>query len=122
MITFILLIALIILWLLLEITLNKLFGVEKKRISETSGKRVDLWGRVIILVIFFCFLPFIITKDTTVIKWYWILNLIIFLGFQSFVEWKYLMNSKQYVTTLIFLIISVIIMFNMEIFLKIKDY
>ncbi|MCO0599817.1 DUF4181 domain-containing protein [Peribacillus butanolivorans] len=108
----VLIIVLIILGFLLEKIINKLLGVENKKISETSGKKVDRWGRGIILVIFLCTLPFVITKDTNVMKWYWILHLILLLGFQSILEWKYLKNSKQYVTTLIFLMLSVVIMYK----------
>ncbi|QNU07187.1 DUF4181 domain-containing protein [Peribacillus butanolivorans] len=108
----VLIIVLIILGFLLEKIINKLLGVENKKISATSGKKVDRWGRGIILVIFLCTLPFVITKDTNVMKWYWILHLILLLGFQSILEWKYLKNSKQYVTTLIFLMLSVVIMYN----------
>ncbi len=111
-------IVLIILGFLLEIIINKLLGVEKKKISETSGKKVDRWGRGIILVIFLCTLPFVITKDINVMKWYWILYLILLLGFQSILEWNYLKNSKQHVTTLIFLMLSVTIMYNIEYFLQ----
>lgn len=47
-------------------------------------------------------------------KWYWIIYLILLLGFQSILEWKFLKNSKQYITTLIFLIFGVIIIYNIE--------
>ena len=43
---------------LLEKILNRLLGVEKKKVSETSGKRVDRWGRGIILILFLCTIPF----------------------------------------------------------------
>ncbi|TWD87891.1 uncharacterized protein DUF4181 [Neobacillus bataviensis] len=88
-------IVLIILQFLLEKIINKLLGVEKKKISETPGKNVYRWGRGIILVFFLCTLPFVITKDTSVMKWYWIFYLILLLGFQSILGWKYLKNSKQ---------------------------
>lgn len=118
----VLIIVLLILGFLLEKIINKLLGVEEKKISQTSGKNVDRWGRGIILVIFLCTLPFIITKDTNVMKWYWILHLILLLGFQSILEWKYLKNSKQYVTTLILLMLSVIIMYNIEYFLQLLGW
>ncbi len=118
----VLIIVLAILVFLLEKIINKLLGVEKKKISETSGKKVDRWGRGIILVIFLCTLPFVITKDTNVMKWYWILYFILLLGFQSILEWKYLKDSKQHVTTLIFLMLSVIIMYNIEFFLQLSGW
>ena len=113
--------VLFILGFLLEKGINKLLGVEKKRLSKTSGKKVDRWGRGIILIFFLCTIPFYtfyVMEDTTFIKWYWILYLIVLLGFQSILEWKYLKNSKQYVTTLIMLIISVFILYNIEYFIS----
>ena len=109
--------VLFILGVLLEKGINRLLGVKKKKISETSGKRVDRWGRVIILVICLSTLPFVVTMDTSIIKWYWIFYFILLLGFQSFMEWKYLRKSKQYVTTLIFLLIGVTFMYNLEYFI-----
>lgn len=53
----------------------------------------------------------------TYMKWLWILYVIGLAGFQSFMEWKYLKNSKQYVTSLIILIICVFILYNMEYFI-----
>ena len=46
--------VLFILGVLLEKGINKLLGVEKKKVSETSGKKVDRWGRGIILILFLC--------------------------------------------------------------------
>lgn len=99
--------VLLILGFLLEKGVNKLLGVEKKKTSETTAKSVDRWERGIILVIALLTLPFIITKDVNIIKWYWIAYFLLLLGFQSFLEWKYLKESKQYVTTLVFLILGV---------------
>ncbi|MEK4244887.1 DUF4181 domain-containing protein [Psychrobacillus sp. FSL K6-2684] len=111
-------IVLIFIGFLLEKIINKLLRVEKKKISETSGKRIDRWGRGIILLIFLFTLPFVIFGDSTnIIKWYWIVYITLLMGFQAFLEWKYLENSKQYVTTIIFIILSVIIMYNIEYFL-----
>lgn len=109
------LIILIILVFFLEKIINKLLHVEKKKISETPGKKLDRWGRGIILFIFLFTLPFIIFGDSTnFIKWYWIIYLTVLMGFQAFLEWKYLKNSKQYVNTIFFMILTGIIIFNIE--------
>ena len=113
----VLIIVFAVLVFLLDKIVNKLLGIEKKKISETSGRKIDRWGRGIILVIVLCTLPFVITQDTNVIKWYWMLYLLLLFGFQSILEWKYVKDSKQYVTTLIFLMLSVIILYNIEYFL-----
>lgn len=111
-------VAFIILVFGLEKILNKLLGVEKKKISETAGKNVDRWGRGIILVIFLFTLLFVILKDTYVAMWYWIFYLLVLLGFQAFLEWKYLKNSKQFVTTLTMLLLGVTFIYNIKFIFK----
>ncbi|MEC2074533.1 DUF4181 domain-containing protein [Metabacillus fastidiosus] len=111
------LIILFILFILIEKLLRKWLRVEKKKISETSGKNVDRWGRGIILLIFLCSLPFLNIEDTNVIKWYWISYLTLLVGFQSFIQWKYLKNSKEYVISLICLMIGLIIICNIYYFI-----
>ncbi|KAB7709095.1 DUF4181 domain-containing protein [Bacillus aerolatus] len=111
------LITLIILSFLVERLLRKWLRVEKKKVSETSGKNVNRWVRGIIVVIFLCGLPFVIEEDKHVMKWYWISYLILSLGFQSFVQWKYLKNSKEYVITLIFLMLGLMLIYNMSYFI-----
>ena len=113
-------IVLVILVFLSEKAINKLFGIDKEvKLSETSGKNIDRWGRGIILLIFLCSLPFFITKEASVMKWYYMLLWILTFGFQSILEWIYLKNSKQYISTLIFLVFIVIFIYNIEHFLKI---
>lgn len=112
---FFLFVALVI--FLVETISTKIFGVEKKRISETSGKNIDRWGRGIIAVIFLSILPFVISLDFYIMKWYWILFTVVLFGFQSFLERKFLKGSKQYITSLIYLILMVIIFYNIEYFI-----
>lgn len=117
----IMLIALYCLIFLLEKGINKLFGVKKKQVSETSGKKVDQWGRRIILMLFLCTIPiysFYTISETTFIKWYWIFYLTALLGFQSMMEWKYLKNSKQYLTTLILLVLGILFLYNLDYFIR----
>lgn len=94
--------------------IEKFLGIERGKISETSGRNIDRWGRGIIVVIFLSILWFVIDKDIDVMKWYLIIYFVVSFGFQSILEWKFLRFTKQYVTTLVFLLISVIIFYNIE--------
>ncbi len=110
-------IIIIILSLFINKFLTKWLGVgRKEKISETPGKNIDRWGRGIILLIFFCSLPYAI-ENRNVIKWYWICFLIVSIGFQSFMEWKYLKTSKQYVITLTYLLLALVIMYFVDYFI-----
>ncbi len=80
---------------------EKFLGVKTKKISETPGKRVDRWGRTIIVVIFLCSLPIVTQYSEIVINISWILFIASLMTFQVILEWRYLKESKQYISTLI---------------------
>ena len=109
------LIGLLILLLVVEKITNKILGVEKKKISETSGKNIDRWGRGIILVIFLSTLWFVITIDSDILtKLYWMTNLALLIGFQAITEFIFIKKSKQYISTSIMLILGLILMYNID--------
>lgn len=110
--------VLITLGLVAEKRINRLIGVEKKKLSETSAKHIDRWGKGIILVIALTTLPFILKMDIKNMKWYWIGYFMLSLGFQSFLERMYLKESKQYITTLIFLILAIIGIYFIDYFIR----
>lgn len=108
------LVCFIILVFLLEKIMNKLLGIDKaKKISETPGKRVDRYGRVIIFVISIGLIPFYITQEASVMKWYLMLLLTLSFGFQSILEWKYLKGSKQYASTVMLLILGLLFIYHL---------
>lgn len=110
--------VLITLGLVAEKRINRLIRVEKKKLSETSAKHIDRWGKGIILVIALTTLPFILKMDIKNMKWYWIGYFMLSLGFQSFLERMYLKESKQYITTLIFLILAIIGIYFIDYFIR----
>lgn len=112
------LLVLIILFLVVFIVekgLNKLLGVKKQKISRTPGKNVDRRGKTIIVIPFLVAIPFVVLSESSAaMKGFWILYMIILIGFQAFLEWKYLKNSKQYITTLVILVFAVVFIYNLE--------
>ncbi|MGZ9583706.1 DUF4181 domain-containing protein [Paenibacillus marinisediminis] len=84
-------------------------GTEKEEIAE-EGKDISLWGKVILAVISLITFIVIIAVDSAegkAIKWFWMILIIAANGFQSFIDWKYLKGSKQYMVSLIVLLIGV---------------
>lgn len=101
--------------LLLEKGLNKLFNVTKQKVSDTDGKMVDRWFRVIMVIVSLSVLIFYIVplmkdfkENVNVIMWYWLIHFGVIFFFQVFMEWKYLKPSKQYLTSLIIIVIILI--------------
>lgn len=101
--------------LLIEKITNKILGVQKKKVSETPGKNIDRWGRGIILVIFLSTLWFVITNDSDkILKLFWMTYLVLSIGFQAIMEYIYVKDSKQYISTIILLIVFLITIYNIE--------
>ncbi|MCP3029008.1 DUF4181 domain-containing protein [Halobacillus sp. A5] len=109
------LIVLIAMMFVTEKITNKILRVEKVRISETSGKNLDRWGRGIILLVFIITLWFVIDLNSdALIKYYLMAYLAIILGFQAIMEFTFIKDSKQYISTMIILLMSLIIMYNVD--------
>lgn len=85
----------------------------KTKVSDTSGDRAFRWGRNIILILFLVALPFII--DTSAhLKIGLIAYVTALMGFQAFMEWKFIKSSRDYQVTLCSLIVGVFILINIE--------
>lgn len=56
------------------------------------------------LIIYFFVLD---TTDYNMIKWFWFIWLFITVGFDVFMEWRYLKGSKAYLVSSILLVVSV---------------
>jgi hypothetical protein len=103
---------LVILLAVLAPLLRKWIVGTDRYIDETDGRRVDFWGRIILVIIFLVLLFFVMdTSDETIVKWFFIIALTITTAFQSIIEWKYLKNSKEFVVTLILWVIGLIYFF-----------
>jgi hypothetical protein len=103
---------LVILLAVLAPLLRKWIVGTDRYIDETDGRRVDFWGRIILVTIFLVLLFFVMdTSDETIVKWFFIIALTITTAFQSIIEWKYLKNSKEFVVTLILWVIGLIYFF-----------
>ncbi|RKD25910.1 hypothetical protein BEP19_02990 [Ammoniphilus oxalaticus] len=107
-------ILLLVLFLLLEKVTRRILGVKKQKISVTRGRHIDQWGRGAIFVVFISAIPFVVTTDGPVLKWYFMFYFLLMLGLRSILEWKYLKSSKQYVATLIFTFVVVVMFYSVD--------
>ena len=90
-------IGLLILLFLIDKISNKILGVEKKKISETSGKNVDRWGGITILILFLITQWFGITNESDTLRMsYWMTYLAFLFGFQAIMEYIFIKESRQY--------------------------
>jgi len=103
---------------LMERLIFKLLGVEKKKVSETKGKNADIWGRVIIILLIIGTLPFTYQSDSSLRG---IVYLFVIFGFDAFMEWKYIKESKQYIGSLIFMVIIGIAFYSISPFFTINS-
>ncbi|MEC0093150.1 DUF4181 domain-containing protein [Paenibacillus macquariensis] len=90
-----------------------LVETERKELPD-EGKEVSIWGKIIIALIGIITCIVIIIVDGSegkAMKWFWMLFIITAMGFQSFIDWKYLKGSKEYIASLIVLIIGVTLVY-----------
>ena len=85
-------------------------GEVRVKVRETEAKNIQLWGFIILFLIgisLFTYL-FILNVNDDVMKLFWLCYAIIALGFQAFLEWKFLYGYKEYMVTLTTLTFAVI--------------
>jgi hypothetical protein len=84
-----------LLFWLVEKLLNKWLGKDNRKISDTDGRMLDHRGKV--------------SSFSRICEYqmgmhiYWLSFITLIFGFQSFMEWKFLKGSKEYLKILIFL-------------------
>lgn len=109
-----------ILLFLTERILIKLLRIKKGKISETSGKKIYSWGKKSFLIIFLCSLPYIyFSENQYALTWVIMLHTILNIGFDAFMEWKHLKDSKQYVVTLVFTAMLLVFFSNIRYLIEI---
>ncbi|KGP90225.1 hypothetical protein N780_05790 [Pontibacillus chungwhensis BH030062] len=114
----VLLLVFSILLFMVEKITTKILKVEKIMISETSGKKIDRFGRGVILLIFVSTLWFVVKNDSILItKLYFMTYLTFLLGFQAVMEFFFIKGSKQYISTVVVLVVSLILFYNFNEFL-----
>lgn len=108
-------VALFILAFILEKILIKLFGIKKKKIADTPGKKVDFWGRIIIVIIFVSSILFVYLHHSDyVFKWSIMIYFTILYGFQAITEYIYMKETKQHITSIFFLIMMLVFFYNID--------
>ncbi|MBD7966698.1 DUF4181 domain-containing protein [Paenibacillus gallinarum] len=108
-------IGLLILLFLIDRISNKILGVEKKKLSETSGKNVDRWGGITTLILFLITQWFGITNESDTLRMsYWMTYLAFLFGFQAIMEYIFIKESRQYISTIILLIMVLLIVYNID--------
>lgn len=78
---------------------------EKQELAE-SARIVDRWGKVIISCIGMIMVLFM--NQSGAIKWFWILFIMVAFSFQLFIDFRYRKDSKQFVATLIALMVGLL--------------
>ncbi|WP_202077607.1 DUF4181 domain-containing protein [Caldalkalibacillus salinus] len=102
----------IALHIFVEDFLKKLIlGEKRKKISDTSGKYIDLWWRYIVgtIALLTGLIVIIHTTNYLMVKWFWLIFITLAFGFQLFMQWKFLKEPREYIITLILLLISLLI-------------
>jgi hypothetical protein len=88
-----------------------LLGERSAKVSETKGKSIQLWGNTLICITTLIVLSFVYFSENSsdiLVKAFFVIFLILALGFKAFLEWKFLKSYKKHQATLITLIVGII--------------
>ncbi|NBD25403.1 DUF4181 domain-containing protein [Paenibacillus glycinis] len=75
---------------------------ESNKISDTPGKNINrLVKGLLVIVTLFVFFFVLDTSNINALKWFWLLVFSVAAGQQAFMEWRYLIGSKEYMVSLV---------------------
>lgn len=107
--------GLLIFLFLIEKVLKKIFGIKKKKIADTPGKKVDFWGRLIIVTVFVGSIWFVyLHYSDLILKWYFMVYFSILYGFQAITEYIYMKETKQHIISIFYLIMILVFFYNID--------
>lgn len=86
-----------------------MLGSEKRKVSETDGKYIQLSGLLLITIAAVAVILFVVDiSDNRKMRYFWLFFVSITFGFQAVVEWKYLKGSREYLVSLMVLMIGLV--------------
>lgn len=83
-------------------------GGKRRKVSETDGEIIQVWGLAVIAVIGLGSMFVLDISDPQIMKWFWLGFVTLTVGIQAFLDWKFLKETKEYVVSLIVLLIGLI--------------
>lgn len=107
-------IGLFILLFVVELGINNILSIEKEKVSETSGKRVYYWGHMLLFG-FLLVLFWLMLESSDMQKMFYLTSyLVVLFGYQSIMEFIFIKESRQYISSLVLFIVVLVIMLNIE--------
>ncbi|MEW9108433.1 DUF4181 domain-containing protein [Cytobacillus gottheilii] len=95
---FIILPLIVIILSLSHLLLRKIFFGNEKAEREYGAVKADLIGKPLLFLMMIIIYSLFIEEN--MIEWFFIAVVITIMGFQTFIDWKYLKGSKQYILSL----------------------
>ncbi|MFD1039714.1 DUF4181 domain-containing protein [Virgibacillus byunsanensis] len=85
-----------------------LFKERRKRISETDGEIIHRWvGFALGIIGAGVYVYITVIAESTSVMWFFLCFILLLLSYQSFMEWKYLVGTKQFVIPLILMVLGI---------------
>ncbi|MBD8497003.1 DUF4181 domain-containing protein [Paenibacillus arenosi] len=79
------------------------------KISDTTGKNINRWGKGCLAVLAICFYLFVLDMtDEYMMKWFFLIAFVVSAVFHAIVEWWYLRGSKQYFISILLLMVGLV--------------
>lgn len=88
-------------------------GPDREKLSD-DGNELNIKVKLILALIALITGIIIMLADGAqgnVMKWFWIVLIIIALGFQSFIDWRFLKHTKHHFVSLILLVEGVVLVY-----------
>ncbi|MGD6994074.1 DUF4181 domain-containing protein [Sutcliffiella horikoshii] len=101
-----------------DVAVRKLLGIKRAKLTDPKGKKIDVLGRIICVILVFITYPAVIKTDVLQIEHLFVIFFTILFCFQAIIQYIYIKESKEFIITLLMNVVFVAFLFNIDSLLK----
>ncbi len=103
---------------IVDVAVRKLLGIKRAKLTDPKGKKIDLLGRIICVILAFIMYPAFIETEVLEMNYLFIILFTVLFCFQAVVQYIYIKESKEFIITLIMNVVFVVFLFNINFLLN----
>lgn len=101
-----------------DVVVRKFLGIKRAKLTDPKGKKIDMLGRIICVILAFIMYPAFIETEVLEINYLFIILFTFLFCFQAIIQYIYIKESKEFIITLLMNVVFVVFLFNINFLLN----
>ncbi|ART77075.1 hypothetical protein B4U37_13900 [Sutcliffiella horikoshii] len=101
-----------------DVAVRKLLGIKRAKLTDPKGKKIDVLGRIICVILVFITYPAVIETGVLQIEHLFVIFFTVLFCLQAIIQYLYIKESKEFIITLLMNVVFVVFLLNIDSLLK----